>query len=246
MAEASVPDDAPGTDASVSDWVALADVEAPFAPAVIAALGDNGIPAQSAPSVNGQSILGSGRHSGPTETISVPRAQRTRSREVLAEVLAELRQALEAERNAREAEAFESIAANLQEEGVGSGTVAAEREGDFIEQHGWSADSSDDQQWGEFTQPQYDSHSPSNSDNDHFVPPIPPPLPAVSTGTRWAWAALVFGPVYLLVSLFLGWTANGVLGFLAVASSIGGGAFLIARMPDRPALEDRGDDGAVL
>ncbi len=244
MADASVPDDSPSIDASASDWVVLADVEAPFTPAVLAALGDHDIAAQSAPSVNGQSILGSGQHIGPTETISVPRSQRTQAREVLAGVLAELREALEAERNARESQAFESIAANLQEEGVGSGALTADE--DFVEPRRWNPQSSDEHEWSEFARPEVSEEFTDFSDGEHFIPPEPPPLPAVSNQTRWAWAALAFGPAYLLVSLFLGWTANGVLGFLAVASSIGGGAFLIARMPDRPALEDRGDDGAVL
>ncbi|MBC6462957.1 hypothetical protein [Actinomadura sp. HBU206391] len=84
---------------------------------------------------------------------------------------------------------------------------------------------------------------PPADDEGHYVPPPPPPLPSGDSVTRTAWAALVGGPLYLLLTVLLGWEVPGWAAFLAVAAFIGGFVTLVLRMGDEP----RGpDDGAVV
>ncbi|WP_055556241.1 hypothetical protein [Streptomyces sp. NBRC 110028] len=98
----------------------------------------------------------------------------------------------------------------------------------------------------------WDAPEPSESDFDetdegHFVPPEPPPLPESDTTSRFAWLGVLGGPLLLLgVVLFrveLTWwiTTLGVGGFL------GGFVTLVMRMKDSDDEED--DDpgrGAVV
>jgi len=87
---------------------------------------------------------------------------------------------------------------------------------------------------------------PVENPEDHFVPPPPPPLPEADRVTRLAWAALLGGPLLLVLSALLGITLEGWVPALAVASFVGGFATLVARMRDRPRQDDGWDDGAVL
>jgi hypothetical protein len=83
----------------------------------------------------------------------------------------------------------------------------------------------------------------ASADEDRYIPPPPPPLPRGDSVTRGAWAALLGGPLYLLLTVFLGWEVPGWAAFLAVAAFIGGFVTLVLRMGDDP----RGpDDGAVV
>jgi hypothetical protein len=87
------------------------------------------------------------------------------------------------------------------------------------------------------------STAPPTDDEGHYVPPPPPPLPSGDTVTRTAWASLLGGPLYLLMTVLLGWEVPGWAAFLAVAAFIGGFVTLVLRMGDEP----RGpDDGAVV
>ncbi|GAA2099918.1 hypothetical protein [Actinomadura alba] len=87
------------------------------------------------------------------------------------------------------------------------------------------------------------SPAPAADDEGHYVPPPPPPLPSGDTVTRTAWASLLGGPLYLLLTVLLGWEVPGWAAFLAVAAFIGGFVTLVLRMGDEP----RGpDDGAVV
>ncbi|MES4905138.1 MULTISPECIES: hypothetical protein [unclassified Streptomyces] len=85
------------------------------------------------------------------------------------------------------------------------------------------------------------------TDEGHFVPPEPPPLPETDTTTRFAWLGVLGGPLLLLgVVLFqveLTWwiTTCGVGGFL------GGFTTLVLRMKDDDEEEDDGPGrGAVV
>lgn len=98
----------------------------------------------------------------------------------------------------------------------------------------------------------WEADEPAESDFDetdegHFIPPEPPPLPESDTTSRFAWLAVLGGPLLLLgVVLFrveLTWwiTTLGVGGFL------GGFVTLVMRMRDSDDEED--DDpgrGAVV
>ena len=80
-------------------------------------------------------------------------------------------------------------------------------------------------------------------DEDHFIPPPPPPLPKPDAMTRFAWVALLGGPLYLVASVFLNRAVPSWAAFVAVAAFIGGFVALVLRMGDEPPEDD---DGAVV
>jgi hypothetical protein len=83
--------------------------------------------------------------------------------------------------------------------------------------------------------------------DEHFVPPVPPPLPRLDPVTKGAWVALFGGPLYLLVSTAIGATISGLAAFLAVAAFVGGFVILVLRMDNgRPPDSGSDDDGAVV
>ena len=92
-----------------------------------------------------------------------------------------------------------------------------------------------------------DAPSANEHADDHFVPPVPPPLPRLDPVTKGAWLALFGGPLYLLISTAIGTTISGLAAFLAVAAFIGGFVILVLRMDNgRPPDSGSDDDGAVV
>jgi hypothetical protein len=87
---------------------------------------------------------------------------------------------------------------------------------------------------------------PPAADDEHYVPPAPPPLPRLDPVTKGAWVALFGGPGYLLLAVLLGWVVPSWAGFCAVAAFVGGFATLVVRMGDRPPGDSGPDDGAVV
>jgi hypothetical protein len=84
-------------------------------------------------------------------------------------------------------------------------------------------------------------------DEEHFVPPAPPPLPTLDPLAKGAWVALFGGPGYLMVATAAGWSVSGLAAFCAVAAFVAGFAILVMRMHDpSPGGPDDGDDGAVV
>jgi hypothetical protein len=82
---------------------------------------------------------------------------------------------------------------------------------------------------------------------DHYVPPVPPPLPRLDPMTKGAWLALFGGPLYLLISTATGAAISGLAAFLAVAAFVGGFVILVLRMDNgRPPDSGSDDDGAVV
>jgi hypothetical protein len=81
--------------------------------------------------------------------------------------------------------------------------------------------------------------------DDEFVPPTPPPLPKLPPDRFLAWVGLFGSPTVLLVSLVLNIHLAPWLGYLLVASFIGGFAYLVVNMP-RGEDVDPWDDGARL
>jgi len=87
----------------------------------------------------------------------------------------------------------------------------------------------------------------SADDEEHYIPPAPPPLPTLDPITKGAWAALFGGPGYLVIATAVGWSVPGIAAFLAVAAFVAGFAVLVLRMNDPgPGSPDDGDDGAVV
>jgi hypothetical protein len=84
-------------------------------------------------------------------------------------------------------------------------------------------------------------------DDEHYIPPAPPPLPTLDPVTKGAWAALFGGPGYLMVATAAGWSVSGLAAFCAVAAFVAGFAILVLRMHEPgPGGPDDGDDGAVV
>jgi hypothetical protein len=104
-----------------------------------------------------------------------------------------------------------------------------------------------DQPWPGFGTGRRDVPSAHDPVDDHFVPPVPPPLPRLDPVTKGAWLALFGGPLYLLISTATGATISGLAAFLAVAAFVGGFVILVLRMDNgRPPDSGSDDDGAVV
>ncbi|WP_455355511.1 hypothetical protein [Streptomyces sp. SYSU K217416] len=84
------------------------------------------------------------------------------------------------------------------------------------------------------------------SDEGHFVPPEPPPLPAADTTSKFAWLAVVGGPLLLLLAVLLGWPMTWWLTTLGIGGFLGGFATLIARMRQDDEENDDPGRGAVV
>ncbi|MBW5485582.1 hypothetical protein [Streptomyces bambusae] len=83
-------------------------------------------------------------------------------------------------------------------------------------------------------------------DEGHFVPPDPE-LPEADTTAKFAWLAVVGGPVLLLLAVLLQWEMTWWLTTLGIGGFLGGFATLVARMAHGD--EDDDDDpgrGAVV
>jgi hypothetical protein len=87
---------------------------------------------------------------------------------------------------------------------------------------------------------------PPTGDDEHYVPPVPPPLPRLDPMSKGAWAALFGGPGYLLLAVLLGWVVPSWAAFCAVGAFVGGFATLVVRMGDRPPGDSGPNDGAVV
>ena len=81
-------------------------------------------------------------------------------------------------------------------------------------------------------------------DEGHFVPPDPPPMPAMDPRRRAAWAGLFGSPLVMLVAVVFGWYLPRWLMFCLALAFAGGFVYLVATMPNR--RDGSGDDGAVL
>ncbi|MFJ8075876.1 hypothetical protein ACIQ7Q_18520 [Streptomyces sp. NPDC096176] len=85
------------------------------------------------------------------------------------------------------------------------------------------------------------------SDEGHFVPPEPPPLPEADVTAKFAWLAVIGGPVLMLVAVLLSWDMTWWLTTLCIGGFLGGFATLVARMSHED--DDTPDDagrGAVV
>ena len=82
---------------------------------------------------------------------------------------------------------------------------------------------------------------PDDGDEDHFVPPEPPPLPEADATTKFAWLGAVGGPVLMLLAVLMRWDMTWWLSTLCIGGFLGGFVTLVARMPHDD--EDDGDPG---
>ncbi|MGW6532933.1 hypothetical protein [Streptomyces venezuelae] len=98
----------------------------------------------------------------------------------------------------------------------------------------------------------YTTPEPSEKDFDaddegHFVPPEPPPLPEADVTAKFAWLAVLGGPLLILLAVLFGWQMTWWLTTLGIGGFLGGFATLVVRMNSGDDEED--DDpgrGAVV
>ncbi|MER7465599.1 hypothetical protein [Streptomyces sp. NPDC097981] len=86
---------------------------------------------------------------------------------------------------------------------------------------------------------------PDEKDEGHFVPPEPE-LPPADTTAKFAWLAVVGGPVLLLVAVLLQWDMTWWLTTLGIGGFLGGFATLVARMSQGDDEDDDPGRGAVV
>ena len=88
---------------------------------------------------------------------------------------------------------------------------------------------------------------PRDPEDEHYIPPVPPPLPKIHPVTALAWLALLGGPLYLLIGTANGAPISAFAAFLSVAVFVGGFVVILLRMDNgRPPDSGSGDDGAVV
>lgn len=85
---------------------------------------------------------------------------------------------------------------------------------------------------------------------EHFVPPTPPPAPLPAGPRGIAWIGVLGAPVAMLLLVLFRVSIPGWVGFPLFAAFVGGIAYLIATMPRGGDGNDpssgSGDDGAVV
>ncbi|WP_223245375.1 hypothetical protein [Streptomyces sp. CBMA156] len=85
------------------------------------------------------------------------------------------------------------------------------------------------------------------TDEGHFVPPEPPPLPAADVTAKFAWLAVLGGPALLLVDAVVWREVSGWPAWVGITAFLGGFVTLVARMKDRDEDEPEDpDNGAVV
>ncbi|MEU7641841.1 hypothetical protein AB0C11_38435 [Streptomyces sp. NPDC039016] len=85
------------------------------------------------------------------------------------------------------------------------------------------------------------------TDEGHFTPPEPPPLPTADTTTKFAWIAALGGPLLLILTVVLQQPVTWWIAVLGIGGFLGGLGTLFARMTnDRDDDEDVPGGGAVV
>ncbi|MCY0942728.1 hypothetical protein [Streptomyces antarcticus] len=83
------------------------------------------------------------------------------------------------------------------------------------------------------------------AEEGHFVPPEPE-LPPADTTSKFAWLAVVGGPVLLLLAVLLQWEMTWWLTTLGIGGFLGGFATLVGRMAHDEDEDDDPGRGAVV
>ncbi|MFG2431388.1 hypothetical protein [Streptomyces sp. NPDC048590] len=91
-----------------------------------------------------------------------------------------------------------------------------------------------------------DGDDPDDSEEGHFVPPEPPPLPEADVTAKFGWLAVVGGPVLMLLAVLMQWEMTWWLTTLCIGGFLGGFVTLVARMPDDDEEDDNPGRGAVV
>ncbi|RZS38931.1 hypothetical protein EV193_104142 [Herbihabitans rhizosphaerae] len=145
--------------------------------------------------------------------------------------------------------AFAEIVADLEAQGVGTGERDKDDGGDDEKSKGdqeprEAAPTAPSSSWRAH-QTEYDpSWTPYDDDDEHYVPPEPPPLPSLRPITILAIVLLGIGLLLLAVPSVIGLPTKIATPISLVAFASGAG-LLVLRMRQRPpGGPDDGDDGA--
>lgn len=92
-----------------------------------------------------------------------------------------------------------------------------------------------------------DWQGPDETDDDHFTPPEPPPLPDTDPATKFAWIAAIGGPLLLIGAVMFDVYLSWWIVTLGLGGFLGGFAALLSRLRDGhdDDLDDPGS-GAVV
>ncbi|MYS19701.1 hypothetical protein GA0115240_11213 [Streptomyces sp. DvalAA-14] len=85
-----------------------------------------------------------------------------------------------------------------------------------------------------------------DDDDAHFVPPEPPPLPDADVTTKFAWIAVIGGPLLLLAFILLQIELTWWAVLVGLGGFLGGFATLVARMRTGEDDDDLPGGGAVV
>lgn len=241
-----------GNGLEAAAYAPVADLEPQLADAMLDALRDEGVAAYVVPAAGLRGAYGDVRlPDRPTDRLWVDREAQDRVRVVLGDLLPRLRAELDA--HVRE----------VDEQRGGTDADIARAWADIVAGYNRPADTvrwpaaedvTDDPAPAEPPVIAADLAPPSAAelplppadDEEHFVPPDPPPLPRTDPITRAAWLALIGGPLFFFVASTFGLSPGGMSAFLAVVAFVGGFVTLVARMQDGPRNDSGPDDGAVV
>ncbi|MDQ0602468.1 hypothetical protein QF037_006813 [Streptomyces canus] len=98
----------------------------------------------------------------------------------------------------------------------------------------------------DYTAPEPVEEDFDEDDEGHFVPPEPPPLPAADTTAKFAWLAVLGGPLLLLLAILLSWDMTWWLATIGIGGFLGGFATLVMRMRTDEDEDDDPGRGAVV
>ena len=91
-----------------------------------------------------------------------------------------------------------------------------------------------------------DADEPGETDEGHYVPPEPGPVPRGEPRVRWAWTGAVGAPLLAIVLPLLGWGLDGLTGIALVIAFLVSFGYLVSQLRDGPRVDDGPDDGAVV
>lgn len=247
---------------AAASYVPLVDVDPPVADKVLELLHDAGVPAVAEPLAGERGPYQDLRPPPrPTDRVHVDRERSELARSVVAEALPVLRMDFHADaarrtdaaemRDAEIDQAFRAIVSAYDDPimgPIGRWSVLEDRDPDpepaaedpppvrgsglssrLVRRSSEPAEEPDPSYWPE----------------EHYVPPVPPPLPQLDRVARFAWLGVVGGPLVLLLGVVFNLGLDRWVTILALGAFIAGFATLVARMPDREPGDD-GDDGAVV
>lgn len=98
----------------------------------------------------------------------------------------------------------------------------------------------------DYSMPEAKDDDLDEGDEGHFVPPEPPPLPEADVTAKFAWLAVIGGPVLMLLAVLFQWEMTWWLTTVCIGGFLGGFVTLVARMQHGDEEDDDPGRGAVV